>query len=47
MPEYLRKRFGGSRIPVTLALLYLLIYIFTKISVRRAAAWPAACGSGA
>lgn len=38
MPEYLRKRFGGSRISVTLAVLYLLIYIFTKISVRRAAA---------
>ncbi|XP_072798199.1 sodium/myo-inositol cotransporter 2 [Vicugna pacos] len=33
MPEYLRKRFGGSRIPVTLAVLYLFIYIFTKISV--------------
>lgn len=34
MPEYLRKRFGGSRIPITLAVLYLFIYIFTKISVR-------------
>ncbi|XP_045632422.1 sodium/myo-inositol cotransporter 2 [Ursus americanus] len=33
MPEYLRKRFGGHRIPVTLAVLYLFIYIFTKISV--------------
>ncbi|NP_001103892.1 sodium/myo-inositol cotransporter 2 [Sus scrofa] len=33
MPEYLRKRFGGSRIPITLAVLYLFIYIFTKISV--------------
>ncbi|XP_006193167.1 sodium/myo-inositol cotransporter 2 [Camelus ferus] len=33
MPEYLRKRFGGSRIAVTLAVLYLFIYIFTKISV--------------
>ncbi|XP_039696121.1 sodium/myo-inositol cotransporter 2 [Pteropus medius] len=33
MPEYLRKRFGGSRISITLAVLYLLIYIFTKISV--------------
>lgn len=36
MPEYLRKRFGGTRIPTTLAVLYLFIYIFTKISVRRA-----------
>uniref|UniRef100_A0A8C3VTD9 Sodium/myo-inositol cotransporter 2 n=1 Tax=Catagonus wagneri TaxID=51154 RepID=A0A8C3VTD9_9CETA len=33
MPEYLRKRFGGNRIPLTLAMLYLFIYIFTKISV--------------
>ncbi|XP_004691768.1 PREDICTED: sodium/myo-inositol cotransporter 2 [Condylura cristata] len=33
MPEYLRKRFGGNRIPITLAVLYLFIYIFTKISV--------------
>ncbi|XP_026311161.1 sodium/myo-inositol cotransporter 2 isoform X3 [Piliocolobus tephrosceles] len=33
MPEYLRKRFGGIRIPVILAVLYLFIYIFTKISV--------------
>lgn len=34
MPEYLRRRFGGSRISITLAVLYLFIYIFTKISVR-------------
>uniref|UniRef100_A0A8D2E0T9 Sodium/myo-inositol cotransporter 2 n=1 Tax=Sciurus vulgaris TaxID=55149 RepID=A0A8D2E0T9_SCIVU len=33
MPEYLRKRFGGSRISVTLAVIYLFMYIFTKISV--------------
>ncbi|XP_006148352.1 sodium/myo-inositol cotransporter 2 isoform X2 [Tupaia chinensis] len=33
MPEYLRKRFGGNRIPIILAILYLFIYIFTKISV--------------
>ncbi|XP_060028766.1 sodium/myo-inositol cotransporter 2 isoform X4 [Erinaceus europaeus] len=33
MPEYLQKRFGGKRIPITLAVLYLFIYIFTKISV--------------
>lgn len=34
MPEYLRRRFGGNRISITLAVLYLFIYIFTKISVR-------------
>ncbi|XP_006902109.1 PREDICTED: sodium/myo-inositol cotransporter 2 [Elephantulus edwardii] len=33
MPEYLRKRFGSNRIPIILAVLYLFIYIFTKISV--------------
>ncbi|XP_040212443.1 sodium/myo-inositol cotransporter 2 isoform X2 [Rana temporaria] len=33
MPEYLRKRFGGKRIQIYLAILYLFIYIFTKISV--------------
>uniref|UniRef100_A0A8C5UEL4 Sodium/myo-inositol cotransporter 2 n=1 Tax=Malurus cyaneus samueli TaxID=2593467 RepID=A0A8C5UEL4_9PASS len=33
MPEYLRKRFGGKRIQIFLAVLYLFIYIFTKISV--------------
>ncbi|XP_061009024.1 sodium/myo-inositol cotransporter 2 isoform X2 [Dama dama] len=33
MPEYLWKRFGGNRIPIILAVLYLFIYIFTKISV--------------
>ncbi|KAM9305456.1 sodium/myo-inositol cotransporter 2 [Gastrophryne carolinensis] len=33
MPEYLRKRFGGKRIQIYLAVLYLFIYIFTKISV--------------
>ncbi|XP_064652316.1 sodium/glucose cotransporter 4-like [Lineus longissimus] len=32
MPEYLRKRFGGQRIRVYLAVLALLLYIFTKIS---------------
>lgn len=35
MPEYLQKRFGGKRIQVFLAILYLFIYIFTKISVSR------------
>uniref|UniRef100_A0A667ZBA4 Sodium/myo-inositol cotransporter 2 n=1 Tax=Myripristis murdjan TaxID=586833 RepID=A0A667ZBA4_9TELE len=33
MPEYLQKRFGGRRIPLFIAVLYLFIYIFTKISV--------------
>uniref|UniRef100_A0A8D2PD18 Sodium/myo-inositol cotransporter 2 n=1 Tax=Zosterops lateralis melanops TaxID=1220523 RepID=A0A8D2PD18_ZOSLA len=33
MPEYLRRRFGGKRIQIFLAVLYLFIYIFTKISV--------------
>ncbi|NXU37688.1 SC5AB protein, partial [Drymodes brunneopygia] len=33
MPEYLRRRFGGKRIQIFLAILYLFIYIFTKISV--------------
>ena len=32
MPEYLRKRFGGQRIRLYLALLALLLYVFTKIS---------------
>ena len=33
MPEYMRKRFGGQRIRVTLAVLTIMLYIFTKISV--------------
>ncbi|XP_077067994.1 sodium/myo-inositol cotransporter 2 [Siphateles boraxobius] len=33
MPEYLQKRFGGIRIQLFLSVLYLFIYIFTKISV--------------
>ncbi|KAM4598288.1 sodium/myo-inositol cotransporter 2 [Polymixia lowei] len=33
MPEYLQKRFGGRRIQLFIAILYLFIYIFTKISV--------------
>ncbi|XP_067119222.1 sodium/glucose cotransporter 4-like [Centruroides vittatus] len=32
MPEYLRKRFGGRRIRIYLAVLAFLIYVFTKIS---------------
>ena len=34
MPEYLRRRFGGQRIRVYLAVLALLLSIFTKVSVR-------------
>ena len=34
MPEYLHKRFGGRRIQVFLSLLALLLYVFTKISVK-------------
>uniref|UniRef100_A0A3B3BYH6 Sodium/myo-inositol cotransporter 2 n=1 Tax=Oryzias melastigma TaxID=30732 RepID=A0A3B3BYH6_ORYME len=33
MPEYLQKRFGGRRTHLSLAVLSLFIYIFTKISV--------------
>ncbi|KAH3690762.1 hypothetical protein DPMN_191962 [Dreissena polymorpha] len=32
MPEYLKLRFGGNRIQIYLAVLALLVYIFTKIS---------------
>ncbi|XP_021966846.1 sodium/glucose cotransporter 4 isoform X1 [Folsomia candida] len=32
MPEYLRLRFGGQRIRVYLAVLALILYVFTKIS---------------
>ncbi|KAM3863446.1 sodium/myo-inositol cotransporter 2 [Diretmus argenteus] len=33
MPEYLQRRFGGKRIQLSITVLYLFIYIFTKISV--------------
>lgn len=33
MPEYLQRRFGGRRTQLLIAVLYLFIYIFTKISV--------------
>ncbi|OWA51532.1 Sodium/myo-inositol cotransporter [Hypsibius exemplaris] len=33
LPEYIKKRFGGSRIRVYLAMMSLTLYIFTKISV--------------
>uniref|UniRef100_A0A3P9MA95 Sodium/glucose cotransporter 1 n=1 Tax=Oryzias latipes TaxID=8090 RepID=A0A3P9MA95_ORYLA len=32
MPEYLKKRFGGSRIRIYLSILSLILYVFTKIS---------------
>ncbi|XP_038051758.1 sodium/glucose cotransporter 5-like [Patiria miniata] len=34
LPEYMRKRYGGQRIRVYLAMLSLVLYIFTKISVN-------------
>ena len=33
IPEYMKKRFGGERIQMYLAVLSLLMYVFTKISV--------------
>lgn len=33
MPEYLSKRYGGSRLKVYFAFLSVLLYIFTKLSV--------------
>lgn len=33
MPEYLSKRFGGNRLKVYFAVLSLVLYIFTKLSV--------------
>lgn len=33
MPEYLSKRYGGSRLKVYFAFLTVLLYIFTKLSV--------------
>jgi sodium/myo-inositol cotransporter 3 len=34
LPEYMNRRFGGQRIRVYIASLYLLLYILTKISVN-------------
>ena len=34
LPEYMNKRFGGNRIRVYLSILSLILYIFTKISVK-------------
>lgn len=36
LPEYMKKRFGGHRIQTYLAVLSLILYIFTKISVSTA-----------
>ncbi|XP_048459003.1 sodium/myo-inositol cotransporter-like, partial [Rhincodon typus] len=33
MPQYLSKRYGGNRIKVYFALLFLTLYVFTKLSV--------------
>lgn len=33
MPQYLKKRFGGTRISLYLSVVSLFLYIFTKISV--------------
>ena len=33
MPEFLMKRFGGQRIQVYLAVMALLLSIFTKVAV--------------
>ena len=37
MPEYIKKRFGGDRIQIYLSVLSLILYIFTKISVKNKA----------
>ena len=34
LPEYINKRFGGTRIRIYLSVLSLVLYIFTKISVE-------------
>uniref|UniRef100_A0A914W720 Uncharacterized protein n=2 Tax=Plectus sambesii TaxID=2011161 RepID=A0A914W720_9BILA len=34
LPEYMSKRFGGQRIRIYLALLSLVLYVFTKVSVN-------------
>ena len=34
LPEYMVKRFGGRRISMYLAVLSMILYIFTKISVN-------------
>uniref|UniRef100_A0A8C7HL97 Solute carrier family 5 member 2 n=1 Tax=Oncorhynchus kisutch TaxID=8019 RepID=A0A8C7HL97_ONCKI len=39
MPQYLKKRFGGTRISLYLSVISLFLYIFTKISVSQALGW--------
>jgi len=34
LPEYMKKRFGGDRIRIYLAVLSMVLYVFTKISVN-------------
>jgi solute carrier family 5 (sodium/myo-inositol cotransporter), member 3 len=34
LPEYMSRRFGGQRIRIYIAFLYLVLYILTKISVN-------------
>ncbi|KAF2977993.1 hypothetical protein EK904_011506 [Melospiza melodia maxima] len=34
LPEYLKKRFGGQRLQIYTSVLSLILYIFTRISVR-------------
>lgn len=34
LPEYMSRRFGGQRIRIYIACLYLILYILTKISVN-------------
>ena len=34
LPEYMMKRFGGQRIRMYLAVLSMILYVFTKISVN-------------
>ncbi|XP_051869406.1 sodium/myo-inositol cotransporter-like [Pristis pectinata] len=33
MPQYLSKRYGGNRLKIYFALLFLILYVFTKLSV--------------
>ncbi|XP_072900961.1 sodium/myo-inositol cotransporter-like [Hemitrygon akajei] len=33
MPQYLSRRYGGSRLKMYFALLFLILYVFTKLSV--------------
>eukprot|EP00106_Octopus_bimaculoides_P023027 XP_014790469.1 PREDICTED: sodium/glucose cotransporter 2-like [Octopus bimaculoides] len=33
MPEYLKLRFGGRRIQLCMAILSIIVYVFTKISI--------------